>query len=95
LEDALHIRDRRRHITIKGFKMKITKRQLRRIIKEEKWKLLKENNDIIDGYYNAISQLIFDDMAAAGVDPHENPEEIGYAVAALQSLITDLQAGNY
>jgi len=76
-------------------KMKITKRQLRRIIKEEKTKLLKENNDIIDGYYNAISQLIFDDMAAAGVDPHESPEEIEYAVAALQNLITDLQAGNY
>ena len=75
--------------------MKITKRQLRRIIKEEKQSLLKENDDIIDGYYNAISQLIFDDMAAAGVDPHENPEEIDYAVAALQNLITDLQAGNY
>ena len=75
--------------------MKITKRQLKRIIKEEKRKLLKENDDIIDGYYNAISQLIFDDMAAAGVDPHENPEEIDYAVAALQNLITDLQAGNY
>ena len=75
--------------------MKITKRQLRRIIKEEKQKLLKENDDIIDGYYNAISQLIFDDMAAAGVDPHENPEEIDYAVAALQNLIKDLQAGNY
>jgi len=75
--------------------MKITKRQLKRIIKEEKRKLLKENDDVIDGYYNAISQLIFDDMAAAGVDPHENPEEIDYAVAALQNLIKDLQAGNY
>ena len=75
--------------------MKITKRQLRRIIKEEKQSLLKENDDIIDGYYNAISQLIFDDMAAAGVDPHETPEEIDYAVAALQNLITDLQAGNF
>ena len=75
--------------------MKITSNQLRRIIKEEKRKLLKENDDVIDGYYNAISQLIFDDMAAAGVDPHENPEEIDYAVAALQNLIKDLQAGNY
>ena len=75
--------------------MKITKRQLKRIIKEEKRKLLKENDDVIDGYYNAISQLIFDDMAAAGVDPHENPEEIDYAVAALQKLIKDLQAVNY
>lgn len=54
-----------------------------------------EGQDITDGYYNAISQLIFDDMAAAGVDPHETPEEIEYAVAALQNLITDLQAGNY
>jgi len=87
--------------------MKITKRQLRRIIKEEKQRLSESSNlpgyqadpgegqDIIDGYYNAISQLIFDDMAAAGVDPHENPEEIDYAVAALQNLITDLQAGNF
>ena len=86
--------------------MKITKRQLRRIIKEEKLKLLEagplpdgwdnaSGEDIVDGYYNAISQLIFDDMAAAGVDPHENPEEIQYAVKALQNLIADLQAGNY
>ena len=75
--------------------MKITKRQLRQIIKEEKQKLLRENNDVIDGYYDAISQLIFDDMAAAGINPRENPEEIEYAVAALQNLITDLQSGNY
>ena len=81
--------------------MKITQSQLRQIIKEEKSKLTEQQftspdaDDIIDGYYNAISQLIFDDMAAAGVDPHENPEEIEYAVVALQNLILDLQAGNY
>ena len=75
--------------------MKVTKRQLRRFIKEEKHKLLRENNDIVDGYYNAISELIFDDMAAAGVDPHENPEEIEYAVRALKNIIMELQAGNF
>ena len=80
--------------------MKITKRQLKRIIKEAHpplepgWDDVSPD-DIVDGYYNAVSRLIFDDMAAAGVDPHENPEEIGYAVAALQNLIKDLQAGNY
>lgn len=84
--------------------MKITKRQLKIIIKEEKRKLQEtlepgwddvSPDDIVDGYYNSISQLIFDDMAAAGVDPHESPEEIGYAVAALQNLIKDLQAGKF
>ena len=34
-------------------------------------------------------------MAAAGVDPHENPEEIEYAVRALKNIIMDLQAGNF
>ena len=78
--------------------MKVSKKQLKRIIKEEKRKLVKENlegQEIIDGYYNAVSQLIFDDMAAAGVDPYENPEEIQYAVQALQQLIADLQGGIY
>ncbi len=87
-------------------KMKITKRQLRRIIKEEKQKLNEagplpdgwddvSGDDIIDGYYNAVSQLIFDDMAAAGVDPHKSPEEVQYAIQALTNLLADLQAGNF
>tara|TARA_B100000029_G_scaffold373178_1_gene367369 strand:+ start:1392 stop:1646 length:255 start_codon:yes stop_codon:yes gene_type:complete len=84
--------------------MKISKRQLRRIIKEEKIKLLESPaggfdnpnaDDIIDGYYNAITQLIFDDMAAAGIDPYENAEEVAMAVRALQNIIMDLEAGNF
>ncbi len=84
--------------------MKITKRQLKRIIKEEKHKLQEtlepgwddvSPDDIVDGYYNAVSQLIFDDMAAAGVDPHESSEEVQYAIQALTNLLADLQAGNF
>ena len=84
--------------------MKITKRQLKRIIKEEKSKLQEtlepgwddvSPDDIVDGYYNAVSQLIFDDMAAAGVDPQQNPEEVGYAIQALKNLIADLESGQF
>ena len=86
--------------------MKISKRQLRRIIKEEKQSLQEAGplpdgwddasaDDIIDAYYNAINQLIWDDWAAAGVDPHESPEEVQYAIQALTNLLADLQAGNF
>ena len=85
--------------------MKITKRQLKKMIREEKHKLQETGlepgwddvspDDIVDGYYNAVSQLIFDDMAAAGVDPHESPKEVQYAIQALTNLLADLQAGNF
>ena len=81
--------------------MKITKRQLRRIIKEEKTRLLKENmgpfegQDIIDGYYNAINQMIHDEWAGAGVDPQESPEEVSYVAQALRNLLKDLETGQF
>ena len=80
--------------------MKITKRQLRRIIKEEKTNLLREYqdpdaDDIVDGYYNAINQLIWDDWAAAGIDPGESPEEVVYAIQALKNPINNLESGQF
>ena len=86
--------------------MKITKRQLKRIIKEEKRKLHEVDpindgwddvsaDDIVDGYYNAINQLVHEEWAAAGVSPSENPEEVQYVVQALNNLLADLQAGQF
>ena len=81
--------------------MKITKRQLRRIIKEEKRRLHEAfsddpaADDIIDGFYNAINQMIWEEWGASGVSPEENPEEVQYVIQALTNLITDLQGGNF
>jgi|2_EtaG_2_1085320.scaffolds.fasta_scaffold36184_2 hypothetical protein len=98
--------------------MKITRRQLRRIIKEEKAKLLEqsrlvfpdgtpdpafhgssqgpfEGQDIIDGYYNAINQMIHEDWAGAGVDPQESPKEVSYVAQALRNLLKDLERGQF
>ena len=86
--------------------MKITKRQLKRIIKEEKHKLREAGplpdgwddpsaDDIVDGYYNAINQMVHEEWAAAGVDPGESPEEVQYVIQALNNLLADLQAGQF
>jgi len=95
--------------------MKVSKRQLKRIIKEEKRKLVFEGDDrelwtdnelkpgwddvspddIVDGYYNAINQLIWDDWAAAGIDPKENDEEVLYAIQALKNLINNFESGQF
>ena len=86
--------------------MRITKKQLRRIIKEEKRKLSESSNlpgyqqnpegqDIVDGIYNAINQMMWDDWSAAGIDPTENPEEMGYLIEALRKLLADAEAGNF
>ena len=84
--------------------MKITRSQLRRIIKEEKRKLQEQlepgwddvsGQDITDGYYNAINQMIWEEWGAAGVSPEENPEEIEYVKEALTRLLADLGSGNF
>ena len=93
--------------------MKITERQLSRIIKEEKAKLLEQSRlafpdgtpdpglqgpdaqDIIDGYYNVINQMIYDEWNAAGVDPQESPEEVSYVTQALRNLLKDLEDGQF
>ena len=57
--------------------MKVSKRQLRRIIKEEKRNLQEledgwdnaSPDDIVDGYYNAINKMVYEEWAAAGIDP--------------------------
>ena len=83
--------------------MKITKRQLRRIIKEEKSKLTEQQftspdaDDIIDGFYNAFMETVWEDWSATGVDPHDPvyAEEIEYVKQALRNLLTDFEAGNF
>jgi len=86
--------------------MKLTTRHLHRIIKEEKLKLLEagplpdgwddpEADDIVDGYYNAVNQMVHEEWAAAGVDPGESLEEVQYVIQALNNLLADLQAGNF
>jgi len=84
--------------------MKITKRQLRKIIQEEKTKLLEQPefspgdpgpDDIVDGYYNAINQMVWDEWAAAGIDPEEQPEEMQYVIQALENLLSDLRTGQF
>ena len=53
----------------KNIKMKITKRQLRRIIKEEKQNLLREGQAQAEGLYDALDQYV------TAID-----EEMGYNV---------------
>ena len=77
--------------------MKVSKEQLRKIIREQLepgWDDVSPD-DIVDGYYNAINQLIWEDWAAAGIDPQESPEEVGYAIQALKNLIANLEAGQF
>ncbi len=54
--------------------MKITKRKLKRIIKEEREKLLRESPDypldpeLYDGFYSAITKLVYDEALYTGLD---------------------------
>ena len=87
--------------------MKITKRQLRRIIKEEKSRVLSEQpldpmdkldaQDIIDGYYNTINQLVHDEWAQLAIDltAPDGEAEVEYVKEALRRLLTDLEGGNF
>jgi len=77
--------------------MKVSKEELRKIIREQLedgWDDVSPD-DIVDGYYNAINQLIWEEWAAAGVDPGESPEEVQYAVQALKNLIANLETGQF
>jgi hypothetical protein len=85
--------------------MKITRRQIRRIVREERRNLQEGGLEpgwddvspdaIVDGYYNAINQMVHEEWSAADVDPHESPEEVQYVIQALNNLLADLQAGNF
>lgn len=69
--------------------MKITKRQLRQIIKEEKTKILKEANLAkSDEYYDAILKSLF----AVNMGGPVPPEEIVYAVQALREMADELES---
>ena len=75
--------------------MRITKRQLKRIIKEELEEL--SPDDIVDGYYNAIMQLIHDEWNAAAIDvtAPDGQKEIDLTIQALKNLIADLERGYF
>ena len=79
--------------------MKVTKRQLRRIIKEvsphpgQPGSLAAD--EIAAGFEDAIGQLIWDEWAAAGISPEESPEEVGYVKQALQNILADLESGRF
>ena len=68
--------------------MKITKRQLRRIIKEEKAKILTEgrNPALRDALMNAY-EYVYDDLTLKGVDPSEATYQ---AVDAIMSEVEAL-----
>lgn len=78
--------------------MKITKRQLQRIIREEKARL-NENSGAMPsaderqhGYYDAVADLVFGEMTAGGLTEET---ELPIIIAALEELARDLQSGNY
>ena len=88
--------------------VRATKRQLKRIIKEEKLKLQEAGplpdgwddpsaDDIIDGYYNAINQMVHEEWAAAAIDltAPDGAQEVEYVKQALQNLLADLEAGQF
>ncbi len=75
--------------------MKITKRQLRRIIKEEKAKLLREapagqiDQELYDGFYSAVTKLVYDEALYTGLDL-TLPEVANTVSAALTQLGRDI-----
>jgi hypothetical protein len=80
--------------------MKITKRQLRRIIKEEKAKLLKEVTAAAGAYpktaadwVETLGQLIDQDMTARGADLRAEGSEVVKALEMLRREYTDEMRG--
>jgi hypothetical protein len=84
--------------------MKITKRQLKRIIKEEKRSLLSEQpgrrpfgaprrTPESDLWVDAINDLIYSEWAAAGVTPDhpDDASEVETVLQALRNVIADLE----
>jgi len=80
--------------------MKITKRQLRRIIKEAsrvRW----QSGDVVDeagagGYYDAINQLVHDSWADIEYVPAlDGMQEVEYVKQALKNLLADLETGRF
>ena len=71
--------------------MKITKRQLRRIIKEEKAKLLKEDRSMLSSeiYENVWTTL--DDLALGIGFDMEDPETVMGVIGGLEKIIRELK----
>ena len=73
--------------------MKITKRQLRRIIREEKVKLLNEqpvDQNISSGIYEAVWTLIEDEAMYTELDLQDGPTVMGI-VKALEMVTRELK----
>jgi hypothetical protein len=77
--------------------VKITKRHLRRIVKEELAGVSEEGDDIVDGYYNAILELISNEWGAAAIDltAPDGIREVDLTIQALKNLIADLESGQF
>ena len=71
--------------------MKITKRQLRRIIKEEKVRLLKEDRSMLSSeiYENVWTTL--DDLAVGIGFDMEDPETVMGVIGGLEKIIRELK----
>ena len=76
--------------------MKITKRQLRRIIREQ------SAQDRTPFWYDAIAQFLWDNASASGLDltdtdpwSAEDANEIKGLIQALKDLATDIERGNF
>ncbi len=71
--------------------MKITKRQLRRIIKEEKVKLLKESRGQLSfDIYENVSVALDDLALGIGLDM-QDPETVRGVVGGLEKIIRELK----
>ena len=71
--------------------MKITKRQLRRIIKEEKTKLLKEADmQISSGVYEGVWTMLEDDAMYGGMDMQDSATVMGI-VDGLERVVRELK----
>ena len=70
--------------------MKITKRQLRRIIKEERLKLTEQvsPNDL----YESLFQILDQELNKMGVDRYGLPEDAQNVAAALEMIAGDVRA---
>ena len=72
--------------------MKITKRQLRRIIREQ----TQQQTDV---WYDAVAQFIWQNLSASGIDllanDPEDADEKPSLVQALRDIALDIERGNF
>ena len=83
--------------------MKVSKRQLRYLIREEKQRLSSTaiverqypkfpgDEEAIGRWYDALSDMVYSEWSAAGITPVQDRVEVNQVVEALRSLATDLE----